>query len=82
MGIARNSDLGEMHYGDIIALAIHSISPESCHRQVDTPAILAWICCRLRRNVVTVVNDDRDLRQQDNSNSGSFVTISYFPLTS
>src|SRR6266700_2641369 len=64
MRVASDTDLGQVHDGDIAAVAVHDITPPLSHFKEDTPLLLAWIHARLLGDVVAVINDDRYLREQ------------------
>ena len=63
MRVAADSDFGEVNHGDVATLPVHGIPPQPCHGQTCPPAVLARMGVRLLRNVVTVVNDNRNLRE-------------------
>ena len=53
----------QMHDCGIAAMTIYGIGPQFCHRQTDSPIVLAWILGRFSRDIVTVIDDDRNLGQ-------------------
>src|SRR5437764_13830155 len=63
MRVAPDPDLGQVHDGDIAAMAVNDITPPLGHFEEDTPLLLAWIHARLVGNVIAVVDDDWYLRE-------------------
>jgi hypothetical protein len=61
--VAPNADLGQMDEGDIAAMAVHEIPPLLGHFEKNSPLFLAGIRTRFVRDVVTVVDDNRYLRE-------------------
>ena len=43
MCVAVDADSGQVNETGMTPLPVYRIHPESCHRQADTPGILAWI---------------------------------------
>ncbi len=64
MGVASDPDLGQVHEGDIAAIAVHDVPVPPGHFEKNAPLLLAWIHARLVGNVVAVIDDDGYLREQ------------------
>ena len=59
MRVAADADVRQVNETGMTPLTVDRFHPESCHCQTDTPGILARISCRLFRNVVGVIQEDR-----------------------
>gem|GEM_PF-3836672 len=55
-----NSDLGEVYHCGVAAMSIDGRSPFPRHLQANSPLVLSEVLRSLLRNIVAVVNDDRD----------------------
>src|SRR5206468_12125323 len=79
MRVAPDTDLGQVHDGDIAAMAIHDIPPPLGHFEKDAPLLLAGIHARLVGNIVSVVNDDGYLCQQHEIRLRTVMALSALP---
>src|SRR4051794_8416376 len=61
MGVAADSYFGEMHNGDIAAMAVHDFAPSLRHFEKNAPLLLPRILARFLGYVVAVVDNDRYL---------------------
>jgi len=64
MRVATDANLGQVHDGDVAAMAIYHIPPPPGHFEENPPLLLARIHARLLGDVVAVIDDDRYLREE------------------
>ena len=60
MCVATNTDLGEANERGIAAVTVDGIDPKPGHRKAYAPIVLTSVCDRLQRDVVSVIDDDRN----------------------
>ena len=58
--VAADADLRKMHQPGVAAMLVDGVDPEPGHGQPHAPVVLAALRGRLDREVVAVVDDDRD----------------------
>src|SRR5688572_2731669 len=61
--VPADADRRQLDERHIAAAAIHGVPPLPRHGLEDAPLLLARVRARLLRDVVAVVDDDRDLRE-------------------
>ena len=60
MGISANADVRQMHELRIPAMPVDGLDPEPRHGEPHAPIILPSTLRRFFRNIVTVVDNDRN----------------------
>jgi hypothetical protein len=63
VGIAANTEGRQMHELRIASMPVDGVDPEPRHGEPHAPIVLATTLRRFGRNVVTVIDDNRDARE-------------------